>query len=96
MIQDICINAIINSVKRGNEDAVDITVTDVEKCFDSLWAQDCIKTLFDYGLPNEKIVFLYEETNSAMIAIKTATGMTSRENIHICKDQWSEVKFVPL
>ena len=27
------LNAIINSVKRGNEDAVDITVTDVEKCF---------------------------------------------------------------
>ena len=75
-------NAIINSVKRGNADAVDITVTDVEKCFDSLWAQECIDTLFEYGLQNDKIVLLYDETKKAMIAIKTATGITSRENIN--------------
>ena len=33
------LNAIINSVKKLNEAALDVTVTDVEKFFDSLWAQ---------------------------------------------------------
>ena len=34
-IQDniFVLDAIINSVKKGKEDAVDITVTDVEECF---------------------------------------------------------------
>ena len=30
-------NAVINSVTRGNEEAIDIQVFDVEKCFDALW-----------------------------------------------------------
>ena len=57
-------------------------VTDVEKCFDALWAQECINTLFEYGLQNDKLVLLYEETKNAYIAIKTTAGMTERENIH--------------
>ena len=36
------LNEIINSVKRGSEDPVDVIVTDVEKCFDAIWAQECI------------------------------------------------------
>ena len=55
------LNAIINSVKKGNEDAIDVTVTDVEKCFDALWAQECINTLYEYGLDNDKLVLLHEE-----------------------------------
>ena len=82
-IQDniFVLDAIINSVKKGKEDPVDITVTDVEKCFDSLWAQECINTLYEYGLKYDKLVLLYEETNNALIAIKTANGLTQREII---------------
>ena len=75
------LNAIINSVKRGKEEPCDITVNDVEKCFDSLWVQECINTLFEYGLTNDKLVLLFEETKSAMIAIKTSSGLTEREPI---------------
>ena len=38
------INAITNSVKRGSDEACDIQVFDVEKCFDSLWVQECVNT----------------------------------------------------
>ena len=49
--------------------------------FDALWAQECINTLFEYGLTNDKLVLLYEETRNAHIAIKTSTGLTERETI---------------
>ena len=57
-------------MKKGNEEPVDVTVTDVKKCFDSLWAQEYINTLYEYGLQNDKLVLLYEETRNAMIAQK--------------------------
>ena len=67
--------------KKSDDEACDIIVTDVEKCFDALWAQECINTLYEYGLKNDKLVLLYEETKNANIAIKTATGLTDREII---------------
>ena len=75
------LNAIINSIKKGSEEACDVIVTDVEKCFDALWAQECINTLYEYGLNNDKLVILYEETRNAQIAVKTASGLTTREDI---------------
>ena len=53
----------------------------MEKYFDALWAQECINTLFENGLQNNKLVLLHEETKNALIAIKTSTGLTERENI---------------
>ena len=75
------LNAIINAVKKGDDEACDVIVTDVEKCFDALWAQECINTLYEYGLRNDKLVLLYEETKNAYIAIKTSAGITEREDI---------------
>ena len=37
--------AIMNSIKSGGEEACDIGIYDVIKCFDSLWAQECINDL---------------------------------------------------
>ena len=75
------INAITNSVKNGGEDACDIQVFDVEKCFDSLRVQECVNTLYETGLNNDKLVLLYEETKNAKIAIKTPNGTTERKDI---------------
>ena len=65
------LNAIINSVTAGKGQACDITVHDVEKCFGALWAQECINTLYENGVNNDKLVLLHEETRNAQIAIKT-------------------------
>ena len=75
------LNAIINSITSGNAEACDITVYDVEKCFDTLWAQECINTLYEHGLDNDKLVLLFEETRNAKIAVKTTMGMTERISI---------------
>ena len=75
------INAIMNSITSGNEEACDITVHDIEKCFDSLWAQECVNTLYEYGLDNDKLVLIHEETKNAKIAMKTSMGLTERIDI---------------
>ena len=75
------LNAIINSITSGNAEACDITVYDVEKCFDTLWAQECINTLYEHGLDNDKIVLLFEERRNSKIAVKTTMGMTERISI---------------
>ena len=40
--------------------------------------QECLNTLYKYGLNNDKIVLLFEETKHAKIVIKTAMGITDR------------------
>ena len=75
------INAITNSVKNGAEEPCDVQVFDVEKCFDSLWVQECVNTLYENGFKNDKLVLLYEETKNAQIAIKTPNGTTTRKDI---------------
>ena len=75
------LNAIITSVAAGKGQTCDITVYDVEKCFDALWAQECGNTLYENGLNNDQLVLLYEETKNAQIAIKTSVEITERVNI---------------
>ena len=75
------INAITNSIKNGAEESCDIKVYDVNKCFDALWTHECINTLYELGVNNDNLVLLYEETKNAMIAIKTANGLTERKTI---------------
>ena len=75
------LNAINNSVVNGNEDAVDIQVYDIEKCFDALWVEECINDLYDAGLDNDKLVLLFLENQNAKIAVKTNGGLSNRVNI---------------
>ena len=75
------LNAVTNSVTRGKEDPCEIGIYDAEKCFDSLWAEDCINDLFEAGCNDDKLVLLHLGTQNANIAIKTPHGLTKREII---------------
>ena len=75
------LNAVTNSVKRGNEEACEVVIYDAEKCFDSLWAQDCLNDLYDAGCVDDKLVLLKLGTRNANVAIKTFQGITQRVNI---------------
>ena len=46
------LNAVINSQKNQNNEAIDIQVYDVEQCFDSLWLKEVIAALYEAGLQN--------------------------------------------
>ena len=75
------VNAVMNSIKRGNEESVDICAYDAEKCFDSLWTYECINDLYESGLQNDKLSVLFAINKNAQVAIKTPHGMTSRISI---------------
>ena len=64
------LNAVINSIKAGREEACDITVYDIEKCFDALWAQECITTLYEYRLNNDKLVLFLKKPNMQTLQLK--------------------------
>ena len=78
------IYGVINSVIKGGEKCIDIQVYDIEKCFDSLWLEECLNDLYN-TVPehhrNDKISLLYETNVSNHVAIKTPAGITSRINI---------------
>ena len=65
----------------GSKEVVDIGIYDVDKCFDSLWVEECINEIFDTGIQNDKLNLLYLMIQNAQVAIKTPQGITQRESI---------------
>jgi hypothetical protein len=73
--------AVLNSIKYGHEEACDVTIYDVEKCFASLWNQECLNDMWDIGCQDDKLNILSEGNKSANVAIKTSQGITKRFTI---------------
>ena len=61
------LNAILNSTKKGNDEALDFQVYDIEKCFDALWLHEVINCLYEAGLQNDKLPLLFMENNNAQV-----------------------------
>ena len=78
----LVLNAITNSIVNGKEEPIDIQVFDIEKCFDTLWVEECINDLFESGFKNDKLPLLFMENQNAMIAVKTSSGISNRISIH--------------
>ena len=66
----MCLIFFINSNISGNDETCDITKLNVEKCFETLWTQDCMNTLYEYGLSNELLVFLFDKFKESSIQIQ--------------------------
>ena len=64
------INAIINSLKKKPQEALDFQVYDVEKCFDALWLHKVINCLYEAGLLIDKLPLFFLENNNAHVAVK--------------------------
>ena len=75
------LNAILNSAKKEKEKAIDFQIYDIEKCFDSLWLQEVINSLYEAGLQNDKLPLLFLENNTARVAIKTNNRISRRVSI---------------
>ena len=73
--------SVINAVLKGEDDCIDIQAYDIQKCFDSLWMDDCFNDIFDI-LPEckrtEKISLLYYSNISNLVAVKTPAGLSER------------------
>jgi hypothetical protein len=72
------LNAIMNDAVNGSKEAIDISIYDVEKCFDALWLDECINDMLEAGLQNDKLNLLYLLNKNAQLAVKTPSGTTER------------------
>ena len=68
----------MNSIKSGGEDSCGIAVYDVTKCFDSLWAQECINDLWDAGCRDDKLKVLEGTARYADFLLAPAEGFGLR------------------
>ena len=75
------LNAVLNNVKNKADEAVDIGVYDVKKCFDTMWNQEALNDIYELGLRNDKLSLLALENESAEVAVKTSAGVTERKTI---------------
>ena len=66
---------------RGNEESCEPGEYDAEKCFDSLWMQDCTNDFYDAGCNDDHLVLFHLMTNNTSVEIKTSQGITRRVNI---------------
>ena len=74
-------NAIMNSITKGNEEALDFQIYDIEKCFDTLWLHEVINCLYESGLRNDKLPLLFLENNNAQVAVKSNGELSRRVSI---------------
>ena len=81
-IRDIIfvLNAIMNCNRNTNKEAIDVQIYDVEQCFDALWLEEVITSLYQAGLKNDKLPLLFLENRNAQVAVKTSGGLSHREN----------------
>ena len=70
-----------NSQGKTIEEALDVHVYDVEQCFDSLWLEEVINSLYEAGLQNDKLPLLFLEKRNAQVAVTTPGGLCQRVNI---------------
>ena len=54
-----------------------LTFYDIEKCFDSLWSEDCINSLWENGVQNDNLYLIYLLNKKASITVKTPLGNAS-------------------
>ena len=73
--------AVCNSVINGKEEAIDVQVFDVQKCFDALWMEECMNDTFESGLKNDKLPLLYLANQRAKIAVKMSEKLSKRTEI---------------
>ena len=71
----------MNDAVNVSKEALDIGIYDVEKCFDSLWLEECINDIYDAGPNNYKLNLLYLMNKTAQVAIKTPWGLTERSTM---------------
>ena len=48
----------MNDAINGSKEPVYIGIYDIDKCFDSLWLDECINDMFEAGLQNTKLNLL--------------------------------------
>ena len=74
----------INEVlKKKNNNPIDIQIVDVRQCFDSLWPEESLNDLFQYGIQDDCLQLLYNGCSDIKIKVKTPVGLTQEAKIDL-------------
>jgi hypothetical protein len=74
--------AVTNSVINGQSKPIQAQVMDIKTCFDKLWLEACINSLYENGLTSDKLNLLYIENIKAEVAVKVNNGLSKRFPVH--------------
>ena len=69
------LRALFDYVKYLNKELW-LTFYDIEKCFDSLWLEDCINSLWENGVKDDTLSLIYYLNGKANVVVKTPFGKT--------------------
>ena len=76
------LNAIINDALKNKKcDPIDLQILDIRQCFDSLWSEECISDLYQYGVNDSTLNLLYDSCKNPQVEVRTPVGLTERKNI---------------
>ena len=64
------LHAILNYIKKGGEEACDLGIYYVIKCFDSMWNQECLNNLLIAGCQDDRMHILQKEINMLRLQLK--------------------------
>ena len=74
------LNGIINEAIKSKR-CVDIQILDYRQCFDSMWLEECINDLYDYGVKGPNLALIYEANRKNRVSVMTPNGLTDRITI---------------
>ena len=89
------IGAITNSVINGDSKPIQIQVMDIKTCFDKLWLESSINSLYENGLTTDKLNLLYIENKYANVAVKVNNKASKRfpvKNVVMQGSVWGGLK----
>ena len=72
------IYAIINDVKNGSAESIDLQGYDIEKCFDEMNYEETHNDLWDVGVQNDKFAVISKLDEKAKVVVKTPSGTTDK------------------
>ena len=73
------INSLIDHAKYLNR-TLYITLYDYSTCFDSLWLEDCMLSLWNLGIKDEFLPLIFKINNSSRVTVRTPHGYTNPFN----------------
>ena len=75
------IYGIINDVKNGTAEDIDIQGYDIHKCFDEMNYEETHNDLWDVGVKNDKFAVIAKLDEQAEVVVKTPCGTTDKFNL---------------
>ena len=77
----LIVHAVVNEAKTNNKH-LDILLTDIKQCFDSIWLEEAINDLYNSGIVSRNLNLLYEGNSSTSMLVETNFGCSERVTLH--------------